>query len=411
MSIVVLTFQRREELLGNLERLLRRHPGVPVIVVDNGSPDGTADAVAAAHPRVTLVRAPRNLGAAGRNLGVAVAATPYIAFCDDDTCWEHGALAEAGRLLDGAPHAGVISAAVRVGPGGRLDATCQAMSRSPLGRGPMGTMRLLGFMAGACVMRRQAYLQAGGYEARYFIGGEEALMALDLAALGWDMLYAGQVATWHHPSPHRDRPARRRLLGRNNLWTAWLRLPARAACAETWTVLRECRQHGDALRVLAAALAGAPWILRQRRCIPAAVERLRQQLANQATAEDAVLIHGAQILPSVRARDGHEACAMQVQSGGEFQETPMTMHRDTERQGDEKAHSDHSGDAQDHAVLRPDTGPRSDPPNRSLQNRPLDPNSSAEKTFPPGVDAADILDPGRQTPGAPPVDNRSGQKS
>lgn len=88
----------------------------------------------------------------------------------------------------------------------------------------------------------------------------------------------------------------------------------------------------------------------------------------------------------------------------------MTTQRDTERRPAEKAASDHSGDAQDHAVLRPDTGPRSEPPARSLQNRPLDPNSTAEKTFPPGVDAADVRDPGRQTPGAPPVDNRSGQK-
>ncbi|WP_086068064.1 glycosyltransferase family 2 protein [Bordetella genomosp. 8] len=410
MSIVVLTYQRRGELLGNLERLLRRNPGVPVIVVDNGSRDGTADAVAAAYPGVTLVRAPGNLGAAGRNLGVAVATTPYIAFCDDDTCWEVGALAEAQRLLDGAPRAGVINAAVRVGPSGRLDATCLAMSRSPLGRGPLGTTRLLGFMAGACVVRRQAYLQAGGYEARYFIGGEEALMALDLATLGWDMLYAGQVATWHYPSPNRDRPGRRRLLSRNDLWTAWLRLPAGVAWAATWTVLRECRQHGDALRVLGAALAGAAWILRARRCISAAVECQRQRVANTVTAEDAVLIHDAQILPSLRTSHGHEACATRVHPGRTPQETLMTMHRDTESRADEKALTDHSGDAQDHAVLRPDTGPRSDPPPRSLQNRPLDPNSSAEKTFPPGVDAADVLDPGRQTPGAPPVDNRSGQK-
>lgn len=80
-----------------------------------------------------------------------------------------------------------------------------------------------------------------------------------------------------------------------------------------------------------------------------------------------------------------------------------------ERAG-ERAASDHSGDAQNHAVLRPDTGAREDAPARSLQNRPIDPNSAAEKTFPPGVDARDVADPGRQTPGAPPVDNRSGQK-
>lgn len=88
----------------------------------------------------------------------------------------------------------------------------------------------------------------------------------------------------------------------------------------------------------------------------------------------------------------------------------MTTESKENRHKDEPAATDHSGDAQNHRVLRSDTGPREDGPPRSLNNRPLDPNSSAEKTFPPGVDGPDVMDPGRQTPGAPPVDNRSGQK-
>jgi hypothetical protein len=76
-----------------------------------------------------------------------------------------------------------------------------------------------------------------------------------------------------------------------------------------------------------------------------------------------------------------------------------------------RAPSDHSGDPQDHDVLRSDTGPREDPPNRTMGNHPVDPNAGHAKTFPPGVDAKDARDPGRQTPGAPPVDNRSGSKS
>lgn len=81
-----------------------------------------------------------------------------------------------------------------------------------------------------------------------------------------------------------------------------------------------------------------------------------------------------------------------------------------DRKTGRQAASDHSGDPQSHAVLRPDTGPREDPPERTLGNHPADPNSVNAKTFPPGVDPKDALDPGRQTPGAPPVENRSGNK-
>ncbi|MBO9353842.1 hypothetical protein GG851_07525 [Bordetella petrii] len=45
---------------------------------------------------------------------------------------------------------------------------------------------------------------------------------------------------------------------------------------------------------------------------------------------------------------------------------------------------------------------------RTLSDRPADPNRMGAKIrIPPGVDAEDVRDPGRQTPGAPPVDNRS----
>ena len=49
---------------------------------------------------------------------------------------------------------------------------------------------------------------------------------------------------------------------------------------------------------------------------------------------------------------------------------------------------------------------------RTLSNRPQDPNRlGGNKNFPPGVDPEDARDPGNQTPGAPPVDNRSGRRS
>ncbi|ARP89492.1 hypothetical protein CAL14_03630 [Bordetella genomosp. 9] len=308
VSVVVLTYNRREELIRNLRRLAANAPGTPIIVVDNGSRDGTAGAVAAAFPAVRVVCAPGNLGAAGRNLGVAAAETPYVAFCDDDTCWEPGALDEAARLLDAAPRAALINACVRVGPDGRTDPTCEIMARSPLGPGPEGTMRLLGFMAGACVFRRDAFLAAGGYEPRFFIGGEETLLALDLAAAGWDMLYAGHIHTWHWPSPQRDRPGRVRLLGRNAIWAAWLRLPLGAAARETLAVLDAARRQGAAWRVAMDALAGARWVWRNRRPIPAETEAQRLLVARGPAATGAPPSMGAHAEPpSGQAAAGNAA--------------------------------------------------------------------------------------------------------
>ena len=75
ISIVVLTHNRKTELLRTLTQLSDVRD-IPIIVVDNASADGTADAVTKRFPRVELVRLSHNAGAAGRNAGVHAATTP-----------------------------------------------------------------------------------------------------------------------------------------------------------------------------------------------------------------------------------------------------------------------------------------------------------------------------------------------
>lgn len=276
-SIVVLTFNRRDEVLGTLRRLASTTPGAPVIVVDNGSQDGTADAIRRHFPRVTLIAARWNHGAAGRNLGVEAVQTPYVAFCDDDTCWEPGAIDLAADILDGAPAVAVINARVLVGAAGVTDPTCELMAHSPLGRIAQGSL-LLGFMAGACVMRTESFRAVGGYWRPFFIGGEETLLALDIAAHGWQMVYARDVVTRHFPSPQRDAGQRRHLLVRNAIWTAWLRLPLGTAVHETLHALRAVPAMRARWHALRDALAGADEVLRNRHVVPAHVERMHSLL-------------------------------------------------------------------------------------------------------------------------------------
>lgn len=69
-DVVVITHNRREELLCTLRHMATLPDRAPVVVVDNASSAGTAAAVAAAFPQVTLVRGRANLGSLGRNLAV-----------------------------------------------------------------------------------------------------------------------------------------------------------------------------------------------------------------------------------------------------------------------------------------------------------------------------------------------------
>lgn len=270
LGVVVLTHERPAELARCLAQLVALPERPVIVVVDNGTRGGVAEVVAA-HPGVTLVRSDRNLGAAGRNLGVGALDTPYVAFCDDDTWWAPGALARAVALLDAWPRIGALSARVLVGPGRQPDPTCAVMAASPLAHEGLPGPRLVSFMAGAAVMRTRAFRDAGGYEPRFFIGAEEPLLALEMGARGWAIVYADEVVTHHHPSAVRDAGARRWLLARNRLWLAWLRLPWPLALRDTRAVLQDARRAGVAWVALRAALAGLPWVLAHRRPVPAAV--------------------------------------------------------------------------------------------------------------------------------------------
>ncbi|HZE32362.1 MAG TPA: glycosyltransferase family A protein, partial [Actinoallomurus sp.] len=111
-TVVIMTRDRRHELLRTLERMTALPERPRIIVADNGSTDGTVDAVLSRFPEVSLWRSAKNLGAAARNAAVRRVGSPYVAFCDDDTWWEPGALSAAADVLD--VHDGLASVTGRV---------------------------------------------------------------------------------------------------------------------------------------------------------------------------------------------------------------------------------------------------------------------------------------------------------
>ncbi len=273
IAIVMITHNRVHDILRSLDELIRLPERPAIVVVDNGSHDGTAAVLAERFPQIRVLRSEANLGAAARTLGVRHIDAPYIAFCDDDTWWEPGNLHAAADLFDAQPRLAVITARVLVGPGNEEDPICRVLSCSPLPREPgMPGPPLLGFLAGASIVRRSAFLEAGGFEPRFFIGGEEELLAADLAARGWWLCYVPELVVHHHPSPARDGSKRRNTLARNALWFAWLRRPLRVALRKTIRPAWERPWSRDTWRTLFEALGGLPWALRRRRVLPPEVE-------------------------------------------------------------------------------------------------------------------------------------------
>ncbi|MEU0154631.1 hypothetical protein [Micromonospora fulviviridis] len=144
------------------------------------------------------------------------------------------------------------------------------MPRKPLGTEPDAPgPTVLGFLACAVVQRRDAYRQVGGFAERLGTYGEEALLAMDLAAAGWNLAYVPELVAHHLPVPAgRDPGARRRAEARNRVLTAALRRPGsvlRAGVADAWRDPTGRAGLRDAARQ-------AGWVLRHRRRLPAEVE-------------------------------------------------------------------------------------------------------------------------------------------
>ncbi|HEX2274316.1 MAG TPA: glycosyltransferase family 2 protein, partial [Acidimicrobiales bacterium] len=277
VTAVVVSHNRRSTLLPTLAHL--SEDGVPVIVVDNGSTDGTSEAVLESFPDVDVLRSERNLGAAGRNLGVARASTPYVAFNDDDSWWAPGALERAADLFDRSPRLGLLAARVEVGPERTVDPTSVAMANSPIPPEPdLPGPSVLGFLACGAVVRRSAYLDVGGFCELLFFFGEETVLALDLAQAGWGLAYVDDVVAYHHPPPRPDGGGRRHLAVRNHLLGTWMRRPARRAVQATVRAVRAARADPEARRGVFDALGSLPAALRQRRVIDADVDRRLQLL-------------------------------------------------------------------------------------------------------------------------------------
>ena len=175
-------------------------------------------------------------------------------------------------MLDAHPQLGVPAARTLVGPAGEPDPLNAEMGASPLPRGALPGPRVLGFLACACVVRRAAFLTAGGFSRLLKIGGEEGLLAVDLATAGWASSYVEDVVARHFPSATRDPAPRRRLLARNKVLVAWLRRPAGLALARTGALARSALRDPGAARALVALLAAMPRALAARRALPAHIE-------------------------------------------------------------------------------------------------------------------------------------------
>jgi GT2 family glycosyltransferase len=273
VAVVIITMNGRMRIARTLRNLSSLPEAPKIVVVDNGSSDGTAAMVESAFPQVRVLSLGENLGAAGRNAGVAFLDAPYIAFAEDDSWYEPGALKQAADILDAHPEVALINAQTFVGEDRRRDPLHYDMVASTVrDRQGLPGHRILSFLEGVSIVRRAAFVGVGGFDPRLRVGGPEEHLAADLLTAGWELRYVPDIHACHYPDHSEPSPRVRRLGLRNTLWFAWSRRPLVPALRWTIHVIRTSPLNRATVLGLADALRGLPRVLRERRPLPSSIE-------------------------------------------------------------------------------------------------------------------------------------------
>ncbi len=205
-SLIIPTYNRREvlaETLTSIESLPDRR--YEVIVVDNGSTDGTVE-LREKHPDVRWIELGANHGAAARNVGAVAARGRTLLMLDDDSWPADGTVDGIVALFDRRPDLGA--------------AACRVRLADVPHRHDAGGLPGVFFNCGGAI-RREAFLEAGGFPIDFDYYVEEYDLCCRLWQRGWRVEPHGDLLVWHRRvTANRDNNRMLRLLVRNNfrLW-------------------------------------------------------------------------------------------------------------------------------------------------------------------------------------------------
>ncbi len=193
VAAVVVSYRARPYLEGCL-RSLKAVPGLAeVVIVDNASKDGTADA-ARSFPGVRVIENSDNVGFAGAaNQGAAATRAPYLLLLNCDIELTADALDRLLEIMTAQPRCAAASA--------RL-VTADGRDQLPFRTEKAGRVK---WAPGACLlMRRHACDAVGWFDPRFFFYNEDVDLGMRLRKAGWSIWFVPEAAVVHHEGKSTD---------------------------------------------------------------------------------------------------------------------------------------------------------------------------------------------------------------
>lgn len=291
VSIIIPTWNGKHHLETCLPSLAQQtFQDFEIVIVDNGSADGTVAWLATAWPDVQIVALPHNIGVTGAfNEGVVAARGDYLLLLNNDTEADSNFLAELVRVADAYPDAGMVAAKLRLfDDRTRLHAAGDyyTVSGRPGNRGVWQVDEgqwdtdepIFAPCGGAALYRRALFEQIGLFDSRFESYLEDVDLAWRAQLAGWGCRLAYHAIVYHKVSATGGGPLASFYNGRNWLYVILKNMPApllrrywRAILREQLTITVDALKawRGAAARArLRGQLAGVlalPRLLRWRR--------------------------------------------------------------------------------------------------------------------------------------------------
>ena len=237
LSIVIVNYNSGDYTAQCLDSIRTVAPALryDIVLVDNASPDGSADWLAEHYPEVQLIRSPENRGiAGGNNLGIRASHGRYVLLLNNDTLVLPGMLERAAAYLDEHPDVGGVGGNLLNADGSFQSAYVsfhtlrqELLIATKLGQlfcsyypshPPTNQVREVAWMSTAFMaFRREALEQVGLVDEAFFIYSDETDLQYRLHQAGWKILYLPDLRTVHFGGKSLNPWRRRHLVYRGKL--------------------------------------------------------------------------------------------------------------------------------------------------------------------------------------------------